>query len=889
MSTERPPIDEILFGALERSGADRATYLDEVCGSETDLRVEMDSLLQAAAKSEDFLEPRTDPSVPIITRSATAVPKIGDTIDRYRLEKLVGTGGMGTVYRASRADGEFRKRVAIKLLRPGMDSGEILSRFRHERQVLASLEHPNIARLLDGGETDDGRPFLVMEFVDGVPIDRYCEERSLTVHQRLEVFRTVCDAVHHAHQNLVVHRDLKPGNILVDEHGQVKLLDFGIAKVLDAGADLTRTEDRRLTPQFASPEQIMNRPITTASDVYSLGVNLYALLSGQLPYIVESSSNRDLEEMIVETEPPKPSTLVSTGDQTAKRLARQLAGDLDNIVLKALRKEPVRRYLSVEALAEDIRRHLEGRPILARPDTVRYRVGKFVRRNPVSVGLSFALALVLILAAFINTIAAGTISALLVVFALAGVLSTSLFFRAQRAQREAERARMNAEQVTELLEDALRSIKPESAQGQDATLLRQVLDATAQRVVRELPGDSPAAASLHLTIGATYRSLGLLDLAAGYTESAVRIRRGLDGSGQASVSEALCEMGFLAFGRGAFDEAEAAFEESLQIERALGRPEQEVLGMVLFGLGEVCEAKDDVVRTEACYREALEVREQATGRASTDYVRSLAALGWFLTQQERFDEAEPLLRLAVELAEELGEETTMAAALGALGGCMKWQRRFDESEALLRRALSHDRRIYGETHIRYAERLDELASILVFKDPPDLDGAERYYHEGLAIMEKTLGRTHRTIGTALNNLGGVLHKQGRNRESETAFREAIAIYREVLGAEHSWVGISLGNLAILLSADGDAEQAVEVAEEGLRVRLANWPKSHWRIAEMKSVLGFALGRAGEADRAESLLREALADLEDMRGINHRIVAEAKRRLEAQLGRSVDSS
>ena len=397
-------IKDIYRRALELTNPEREEMLQRVCGGDEELRHEVEVLLSESMDTNPYLNTEAIVAgAPKFDLTDKPGPQVGERIGPYRLVGELGRGGMGTVFLADRDDEHFQKRVAVKIVKRGMDTVEILSRFRHERQILASLEHPNIAQLLDGGTTADGLPYFVMEHIEGQPIDKYCTAHKLSMTEKLQLFRTVCASVHYAHQNLVIHRDLKPANILVTNEGAVKLLDFGIAKILNPEGFPetilpTRTWDRPMTPAYASPEQAKGQLITTASDVYSLGVVLYELLTGQRPYRVEGYAPHEIAKVVCETEPEKPSTAVvhvvtrnaggiptNPGEIDGEKLRRQLKGDLDNIVLMALRKEPNRRYLSAEQFSEDIRRHLEGRPVIARQDTIGYRVGKFVRRNKVAV------------------------------------------------------------------------------------------------------------------------------------------------------------------------------------------------------------------------------------------------------------------------------------------------------------------------------------------------------------------------------------------------------------------------------------------------------------------------------------------------------------------------
>lgn len=414
MTPERwQQIKKVLEVALTLEEAERRNYLDKTCAGDVELRSEVESLLFAHQPTgKNILD---EPLANLLGPGAVPV-SAGQRIGAYAILHEIGRGGMGEVYRAVRADGEFTKEVALKTVRGGYDVASVLERFRNERQILASLDHPNIARLLDGGTSESGIPYLVMELVDGIPIDTYCDTEKLNVTKRVELFLRVCAAVQYAHQRLVIHRDIKPGNILVTKDGVPKLLDFGIAKILNPAAAMDVTIVRPMTPEYASPEQVRGEPITTSSDVYSLGVVLYQLLTGRSPYELATRTPQDLSEAITEREPERPSTAIlrelkSAGEDAKRRsleeltagregslgrLQRRLAGDLDNIVLKALRKEPQRRYASVEQLAEDLTRHLEGRPVSARQDSWSYRAGKFVQRHKIGVAAAILIAATLV-------------------------------------------------------------------------------------------------------------------------------------------------------------------------------------------------------------------------------------------------------------------------------------------------------------------------------------------------------------------------------------------------------------------------------------------------------------------------------------------------------------
>src|SRR5436309_7398599 len=386
-------VEAVFEQVLELPQDQRAAFLQENCTSDAEVRREVESLLNSHERAGNFIDQPSLFFADDTLRDNGSTLQAAELIGSYRIVRELGRGGMGAVYLAERADEQYKKRVAIKLIKRGMDTDAVLRHFRNERQILAGFDHPNIARLFDGGTTADGLPYFVMEYVEGLRIAQYCDRHHLSINERLQLFREVCAAVSYAHRHTVIHRDIKMSNILVTSEGTPNLLDFGIAKILHPGggaeALMTMTGVRPMTPEYASPEQVRGEPVTTASDVYSLGIVLYELLVGRSPYRFTSRSPLDLAREITDTEPPRPSTSARGKDlkldPTGIRNSKVLKGDIDNILLMALRKEPDRRYQSVEQFSEDIHRHLGNRPVLARKDTVRYRAAKFIQRNKLAV------------------------------------------------------------------------------------------------------------------------------------------------------------------------------------------------------------------------------------------------------------------------------------------------------------------------------------------------------------------------------------------------------------------------------------------------------------------------------------------------------------------------
>src|SRR5450631_3086153 len=483
-------VKELFEAAVDLDPNQRTALLDKECGGDEILRGEIESLLKSDERTDAFIEQPAFAIPHDLFPDNAEEPFIGRQFGVYQVVREIGRGGLGAVYLAARADDEYRKQVAIKVIRRGLDTDDIIRRFRNERQILAQLDHPNIARLIDGGTTDEGLPYFVMEYVNGEPIGAYCDAHVLTTTERLNLFRKVCATVTYAHQNLVIHRDLKPSNILVASDGEPKLLDFGIAKLLGPEEEAlaqTMAGQQIMTPEYASPEQVKGERITTVSDVYSLGVLLYELLTGQRPYRLKTRTAEEIARAITDQEPARPSTAIATSDHPPSSIlhSRSLRGDLDNIVLMAMRKEPARRYTSVGQFSEDIRRHLEGLPVRARKDTVPYRTSKFVNRHRI-----------------------GVAAAALVLLSLVGGIVATLI-----QVRTARRERAKAEAISGFLQKTLHASNPgKNLSGQPT--VKDLLDDASKRLATEELSDQPEVkAELQRIIGESYLSLGQYDLA----------------------------------------------------------------------------------------------------------------------------------------------------------------------------------------------------------------------------------------------------------------------------------------------------------------------------------------------------------------------------------------
>jgi serine/threonine-protein kinase len=794
----------------------------------------------------------------------------GLRIGSYRVLRRLGEGGMGTVYLAARADQEFRKHVAIKVTRKGMDSAEMVARFRRERQILAALDHPNIARLFDGGTTEDGLSYFVMEYIQGQALGAYCDSHALGIRERLVLFRSICSAVQYAHQNLVIHRDLKPGNILVTSDGTPRLLDFGIAKLLnpdalDVEAPPTATGMHVMTPAYASPEQVRGDPLTTASDVYSLGVVLYELLTGRRPYDLRTASHMEIYRAVCEQEPVRPSTVVTGGDEeshravasrgagTPQKLNRLLRGDLDNIVLMAMRKEPQRRYASVQALSDDVGRYLEGYPVSAHEPSLAYRAGKYLRLH-----------------------AAG-VSAVAAVFLLLVAYGITAAVQNARIRRE----RDTADQVTKLLVSLFDVNAPETARGERVTA-REILDRGARRIEGELKEQPDVRATLLGTIGDIYGKLGLYEAAQPLLEESLRLRTALRGRDDASVVESLQRIGGVLAGRGRYGEAETLLREALAIRKRLGPARHADVAECLRSLALVLEKQRRLDEAEALLREALAIHREAFGDGHRDVASDLSSLALVLTDRGRLDEAEKLQReaLAIDRTALGDDHPGLATDLGTLATTLYYKGRLDEAEGLFREALAVNRKVLGDEHPDVATGMNNLAVILLGKGR--LDEAEKLYREALAIHRKALGDGHPSVAEDLNNLGNTLHEGGRLDEAERLHREALAIDEKTLGDGHPTVAIDRNNLASVLAEKGRPAEAEPLYRSALAINHKVLGEHHPGVAVNMTHIAEVLLAQGKPGEAVSLLTAVLAFPTEMLPADHRARTGAKSLLGACL-------
>ena len=812
--------------------AEREARLAAIGEDDRELQRLVAALLQADAGASTFLESAVArASVRALEEGAPPVAP-GDQLGPWHLLRELGSGGMGTVYLAERADDAFRGQVAIKCLRSSLAAPEMARRFRRERQILADLTHSNIARLLDGGTAPDGSPYLVMEYIDGEPIDAWCARTHPDVRARVELFRRVCDAVHYAHRSLIIHRDIKPANILVTKDGAPRLLDFGIAKLLDGDREAKgdTTLYQAMTPTYASPEQLGGRPLTTASDEYSLGVVLYRLLAGHPPHALDGLSLAEIERRVSETLPPPPSA------RAPLAIARQLHGDLDTIVLKALNPDPSRRYPSVADFAEDLRRWLHGEPVIARRATAGYRLGRFVRRHPVAVAASAV-----------------------AILALAASTSVSIW-QARRATRERERAEQRqrvAEEATDFLVELFRLADPNVTNGETISA-RQMLDRGAERVVTGQVAEPDVRATLATSLATIYRNLADFASAGPLIDSSLALRARVNGTDSPEYAAALHEHAELLYSNGAYDSSAVVHRRVLALQLTSQPGDHPVTEASHYGLGVALDELGRYQEGERHLREALAMSRRLRGDTGVVVSQNLLGLAAVLRRQGRYDEAIPLIEESLQLATaSVGRKhLDVAQSLNHLARTLSLAGRSADAVAPVTESIAIQREIHGQPHPETAASLGNLAGIL--GDLGRFDEAERARLESLEILQAAFGREHPYIAATLNSLGDLMVRREDWRRAESLYGEALTLHRRTLAAGNPNIAYPLTGLGRARLALGRAREAEPLLREAYQLRTTGLPAGHWHIAASGTALGECLNALARHAEAEPYLREAFA-------------------------------
>ena len=874
-------LEPILDHALELEASPRSEYLDRVCGTDDSLRATLDRLLDAALAGSSPLSRPLGAVAAGVLASAGASPAagVGMRIGPYRTLSIVGRGGMGVVYLAERADEQFTQRVALKVVRfEDQDSATLRRRFMEERQILALLEHPGIARLIDGGVMDDGAPWLAMEFVDGAPLLDYCTRQRLSVRERIALLIDICDTVDYAHRRLVVHRDLKPSNVMVTADGKVKLLDFGIAKLLEtgreAGETFTGVRMQPFTPDYASPEQLLGQPVSTASDAYALGVMCYELLAGQRPFRIGDQPVAAWAASVSERVAPPPSSVSGT--------PREVAGDLDLIVLKALRREPDRRYASAAELARELRRYLGGLPIEARPDSLGYRTSKFVKRNTIPV-------------------AAAAVVALSLVGGIVGVTRQS---RATAAEAR------KATAVKDFLIDVFQEADPERNKGADATV-SEVLARGTQRVDSALEAEPATRLEMRAVLGEVYAKLGLYAQADSSYAQAVGLARQIHGPNSAEYMtlvtarvvpnsqlgnfaaadsilqdavrvlaslgpaydtlrvESLVQLGVAKRRLGKLADARAATVEALGILRRLEPPRLKEVGATLAYLANIEMEAGDRVSADTLTQEMLEAYDRSVPPDSPERVVAVQMRAVALANMGAIDSALVLEEEAVRQFRKIHPKGHQNLAIALNNLSVDQLRKGDTASAALNTGEAYGMLIglMGPASPVAARLGAGWARMLAVMGQPD--SGEHVARAAISAMERKMGRKHADVARALNALGFVQQRAGRIDKALESYREAVAILDATLPPGHKTTAMSrlgLGRALVAAGRTRDAEPVLRAAVAANRKALAERDPD---LAYSLYALGGALKAQGKAEEATTLLQEAAAKFDQhasLRGI-----------------------
>ncbi len=844
-------VEAIFKAAIELPPSQQTPFLDESCGDDSELRQTVERLLNSDRQAGGFLEEALLGAIELVEG---ATRKGEETLGPYRLIEQIGSGGMGAVYKAARDDSEYEQIVAIKVIHTGMGSPLAVERFRRERQILAGLEHPNIARLLDGGTTEAGLPYLVMEYIEGESIDRYCDRLKLSLDARLVLFITVCNAVSSAHQNLVVHRDLKPSNILVTRDGTVKLLDFGIAKLLspeegDPHTEATLTLERALTPSYASPEQIRGELVTTASDVYSLGVLLFELIAGRRPFNLSDITRREAERRILEDPAPAPSsTLMARREAPAEEpkakksrqeianerglrpeaLRRSLVGDLDTIVLTALRKDRSNRYPSVDKLAQDVRHHLDGLPIDARPPTFSYRATKFIRRNRVAVTVAIAFLLL--------TIAFGLI--------------VSHYAKQTRAEET------RAQEVMALLAETILPKNPNLV-GDAQETFRERIEAAASKVEREFSAQPSLQADMQVKLVGSYLSLGLTEEAKTLAEKAVATLTSLVGPDSPRLSRGYQGLGMVYSKLGDFERSEALLRRALAVYRGSRPQDLSHVAALNNDIGVAMRAQGRWEEAEPYFRKALELYRESPGDQRQWIAITLGNLGNLLGRLNRNEEGERILREALAIDRELshGNPSTAVAADHSLLGFLLLNKP-DLAAATVHHGLALEmrRQLLRPDHPDILESINNLAS--AYNQLHQLEKAIPLYREAQAIWQAKPDHDHPDYVSLLTNFGLALHRLGLRDEAAKTFQEAVHLGQQLELHSPDFVK-TLINSATLYYDTGDQQRARNLYRQVAEVEAKERPGSANQAIALAG-LGASQRASGNLEAAIPPLRQALA-------------------------------
>jgi serine/threonine protein kinase/tetratricopeptide (TPR) repeat protein len=812
-------IQSLFHDAADLPQGEQRVFLEAACGDDEELIVEVLAMLDQDASGHSLLDRNIADIAQETLANAIPASLILKEFGPYQILKLLGEGGMGVVYLAERRD--LGTQVAVKVLRDAWLSPARRERFASEQRTLAQLNHPLIARLYDADTLNDGTPWFVMEYVDGIPLTHYCRKHECSVEQRLQLFRSVCEAVQHAHGHAVIHRDLKPSNILVKNDGSVRLLDFGIAKQLeslDLQVDQTMTGLRMMTPAYASPEQIRGDRVGISTDVYSLGVILYELLTGQLPFDLSGLTPAEAASIIAEHEPGKPSAAVNrTTDSKANSYTLSVSktawADLDVLCLNAMHKDPRRRYQSVEALIRDVDHYLNGEPLEARPDAWQYRIGKFVRRNRRAVA-----ATALIFAVIVGLITFFTVR-------LAKARDTAL--------AEAARTQRIQQFTANLFQGGDAAAGPS-----DSLRVITIVDRGVQEA-KTLNHDPKVQAELYQNLGSIYQKLGKFEPADSLLRSALEQRKSLFGADSPEVAESLTALGLLRSDQAHLEEAEQLTRQGLEMAKRHLPPNHPAIAKATLAFGRVLAERGSYDQAIAALDEAVRL-QSAPGVAPADLATSLSALADAHYRAGHYDICKSLYTRVLDMHRQVygARHPVIADDLGSLAAAQRDLGYYSEAERLDRQALDIVQSYYGNDHPNTAGRLTALAESLTYQNK--FDEAVSALDRALTIQERVYGPAHPAVAETLNELGNVASMRDHLDEAEARFQRAADIYRAVYGDHHYLVAITLSNVAGITYDKKDYPRAEQLFRDVIRRYKETLPADNVNLAIAHIKLGRAL-------------------------------------------------
>lgn len=866
-------LSNIIDTALELSEKERSSYIERECRGKPDMKREVTELLRAIDQSgaESYLEDLNDyprhlaREISETEMETFSSSLIGTPVDNYEIVDLIGHGGMGSVFLAERSDKSITQKVALKLLRRGMDTPSNIARFRRERNILAKLDHPNIARLLDGGMTEDNLPYLVMEYVEGAPLYTYCDEHQLSVEERLDLFKDICDAVQQAHNNAIIHRDLKPSNILVTEDGVVKILDFGIAKIAEPkdpdNTELfeTRTGARILTPAYATPEQLSHSPITTKTDIYALGTLLYELLAGVHPFELEGKKFNEIEDLIRHKTPPSPADRFKNMDTVDRQAAgkcrntspevvqKKLRGDLGAIVMKALRKDPDGRYNTVSQLLEDLRRRENSLAIIAREDTFSYKVSKFSQRYRKE--LTSAAAVLLLFT----------------------VMVAYYTFQLSRERNEARIEAQKAQQVSSFLTSLFRAGNPTYHPADTvtaATLLKR-----GKKRLKSLDNQPEVRAQLSTVIGSAYLELGKFNQARPLIEQSQKLGKKLFGPASLEYAEALKshgilqrkmgnfakaeslqqkgqsiyqnssdathltlagslnELGWTVYELGNYGRADSLYLKALrQIEKS-PKPAEKIRAHILINRSSVLRKMGDLDKAERFARKALSIRKRKFGEIHPHVGMAYNDLGLILDSQGNNKQADSLYHRGLSISQRLYDtpHPDISTTLYNIGSLYREQKKYKKALDYLSRSLDMERQILGNTHPTIAITLSQLASVA--REMEKFKKAARWSHRALSIRKEKLPNIHPKIATAYHDLGLIMHEWGKTNRADSLYHKSLEVERQLHTVPNEGIAATFNNMGNLHFEEKNYDKAESYLSRALRIRRKVFQITHPEITE----------------------------------------------------------